>query len=259
MPETSDKEKRISTWATILNAVDSPVTRFALAVLVSDAVFASIGAFQHSEKLMIFSMHMFLAILAAFVLVSIWKPMVLYHPRYWHISKELHNSDKIGSWVITVVLALSMLVYMSYRYFMDSRHIEAITTYIAGPEVPVASDGVELKTESCKKSVETVLCTIIIEAPSNMTALRLIVLPAAERSIYATELKLKDKKIVVEDRPVSLRMELEKGKPNELTLLLFLSEVRTFIQSAIDVPIGIDFGKGEIYVEFRDIPLTETK
>jgi len=253
-----DKEKK-STWVRIINAVDSPVTLFALAVLVSDAVFAIIGTYYHNEEIMIFSMHMFLAILAAFVLVSVWKPMVLYHPRYWHQSKELQNTDKMGSWVITVVLIISMLVYMSYRYIIDSRDDAMIPTYIGRPDTPIAIAGADFKMDYCKKTSKHLICMLNITVPSDMTSLRVIGLPIDVRSIYASEIKLKDKKLIIDDRPVSKRMELGIGKPNELTFVFYLSEVHTLSRDTIDIPVGFDIGEGEFHIEFRNIQISNIK
>ena len=175
----TSKEELKSSWAKIIHAVDSPVTLFALAVLVSDAVFALAGAWCQNEKIMIFSMHMFLAILAAFVLVSVWQPVVLYHPRYWHMCKKKEKSDWIGSCVITIVLASSLVAYMSYRYLVDPRQDEIVATHSSGGlEDPVIVEGAEFKMKSCQKANKQIICIVVIDAPADLSSIRVIGLPA---------------------------------------------------------------------------------
>jgi hypothetical protein len=68
-------------WPTILAATGSPLKVFALTVLVCNSFFGVAAAWMDDLEAFTSSIHMFLAIVAAFVLTALWSPRSLYHPQ----------------------------------------------------------------------------------------------------------------------------------------------------------------------------------
>ncbi len=105
-------------FASALKMINSPLRFFALAVLVCNTVFGAIAGFMRIEKIFAFSVHMFLAIVGAVMLITLWAPRSLYHPEELReIEHLLPKHDRPG--VVTWILALALIGYVMYRFIVD--------------------------------------------------------------------------------------------------------------------------------------------
>jgi len=77
-------------------------------------VFGIVGAFTGDTKIIMYAMHMFLAIVGALVLIAIWCPKFLYHPNDIKNVDFNHPEDKTGKWVVTISLGIAMFAYMAF-------------------------------------------------------------------------------------------------------------------------------------------------
>ncbi len=114
----SPENPSIGDYPSIISAIRSPLSLFGLIMLVSNGVFAISAASMeapHDIEAFKYAIHMFLSIVGAFIMIAIWVPRSLYHPR------ELKGieGDIIGPTtpraVVTVVLLLVMFAYMAYQ------------------------------------------------------------------------------------------------------------------------------------------------
>ena len=67
-------------WARIISATGSPLKLFALTILVCNAIFGVAGASMDNETAFTYSLHVFVAVISAFVLIALWSPRSFYHP-----------------------------------------------------------------------------------------------------------------------------------------------------------------------------------
>lgn len=105
----------------ILRAVKSPLSFLTFSAIICEMVFGIVGAFTDHPEIIIFSMHMFLAIVGALILIAVWCPKSLYHPNDIKDIDIDHGDDKTGKWVVTISLAFALIAYMVYMAFMSNR------------------------------------------------------------------------------------------------------------------------------------------
>ena len=110
-------------WSRIMAATGSPLKLFALIVLVCNAVFGVAAASMGDLEAFTYTIHMFLAVVASFVLIALWSPRSLYHPKELLELKALEkgskDDDKIlpreRPWVATAVLIAGVVLYGLYQ------------------------------------------------------------------------------------------------------------------------------------------------
>ena len=88
-------------------------------------------------ELLKFSIHIFLAIVAALVLVAVWCPKSMYHPAELEDDKrkDIFKDRPEGPWVVTVALLIGIALYAYY--------------YLSKPQ-PLVSD------TECKQKIESI-------------------------------------------------------------------------------------------------------
>ena len=104
----------------LIPAIRSPLSFLAFAAIIADTVFGITGVIQDDQTTIVFTMHMFLAIVATVVLLALWSPKSLYRPEEVKDIAEEQLVDKTGRWVVTIVLSLAMVIYMAYRITKDT-------------------------------------------------------------------------------------------------------------------------------------------
>jgi hypothetical protein len=110
-------------WSRVLAATGSPLKLFALIVLVCNTVFGVAASWSGELEAFTYSIHMFLAIVASFVLIALWSPRSLYHPKELLELRELENGfdedEKLmppdRPWVATAVLVAGVIFYGLYQ------------------------------------------------------------------------------------------------------------------------------------------------
>jgi hypothetical protein len=76
-----------------MGAAGSPLKLFALMVLVCNAVFAIAASAMKNLDAFIYTIHMFLGIVAAFVAIALWSPRSLYHPRELSEIRDMERNE----------------------------------------------------------------------------------------------------------------------------------------------------------------------
>ncbi len=118
-PETEKKG-----WPRILAATGSPLKLFALTVLVCNSVFGVAAAWMENLEAFKYSIHMFLGIVAAFVLTALWSPRSLYHPKELleisNLQREGKEDKKLfpvdRPWVPTILIVGGVIFYAAYQF-----------------------------------------------------------------------------------------------------------------------------------------------
>jgi formate hydrogenlyase subunit 4 len=105
----------------ILRAVKSPLSFLTFSAIICETVFGIVGAFTDNPEIIIFSMHMFLAIVGALILIAVWCPKSLYHPNDIKDIDIDHEDDNTGKWVVTISLAFALIAYMIYMAIMSDK------------------------------------------------------------------------------------------------------------------------------------------
>ena len=105
----------------VLKATDSPLTMFALVILICNAVFALAAAELNDSQVMTYSMHMFLGIIGSFVAIAVWVPEALYHPRDIQ-EKKLFSKDYYRPRLM--VTGIIILVLIIYIFFVNPKDIQ---------------------------------------------------------------------------------------------------------------------------------------
>lgn len=98
----------------LLGAVKSPLSFLTFAAIICEMVFGIVGAFKNDTEIIMYAMHMFLAIVGALILIAIWCPKSLYHPNDIKDIDFNHPEDKTGKWVVTISLGIAMFGYMVF-------------------------------------------------------------------------------------------------------------------------------------------------
>jgi len=78
--EESPAEKRSNRWIGLVKATASPLKLFALIVLICNSVFGVAAAWSYDESVFIYTLHTFLFVIGAFVLIALWSPRSFYSP-----------------------------------------------------------------------------------------------------------------------------------------------------------------------------------
>jgi hypothetical protein len=119
MTDNTETEAAKGAWSQILEATGSPLKLFALIVLVCNAVFGVSSAFMEGTQAFVFSLHTFLAVVAAFILLALWSPRSFYNPKELlemrKLEQELGVSESIfpesRPLVPTIILVVGVLLY----------------------------------------------------------------------------------------------------------------------------------------------------
>lgn len=113
----SDNDINKKNTPAIIASLKSPLSVFGLAMLICNAVFSVSAAVMKSLDAFVYSIHTFLAIVFAFVIIAIWSPRSLYHPsELVGLEKELPEI-KHSRYVITGVFLLSGFSYAAYQVY----------------------------------------------------------------------------------------------------------------------------------------------
>ena len=103
----------------ILGAVKSPLGFLTFSAIICEMVFGIVGALKGNDEIIVFSMHMFLAIVGALILVAIWCPRSLYHPNEIKDIDIDRGDDNTGKWVVTISLGLAAIAYMVFTIIIN--------------------------------------------------------------------------------------------------------------------------------------------
>ena len=124
MPEEKDASEAQRHWSDIPSATGSPLKLFALIVLICNAVFAVAAALSSNEDAFIYTIHMFLAIVASFVLIALWSPKSFYGPKELLELKKLEaelGDERVfpqsQPLVPTLVLIAGVAGYAAYHIY----------------------------------------------------------------------------------------------------------------------------------------------
>jgi len=100
----------------IIATIGSPLKFFALAIIVCNTIFGVAAATMDDPNNFKYSIHMFLAIIGAFLLIALWSPRSLYHPTELEKIPE-KNLPKDHPLAATVFLFVGLAAYISYQIF----------------------------------------------------------------------------------------------------------------------------------------------
>jgi|GEM_PF-2303653 len=114
-----DADRDFTDVTRILSAIKSPLGFLTFSAIVCEMVFGAVGAWQDKPHIIIFAMHMFLAIVGALILVAVWCPGSLYHPKDIEGLNIESTNDNTGKWVVTISLGAALIFYMVYRLYQD--------------------------------------------------------------------------------------------------------------------------------------------
>ncbi|BFM08681.1 hypothetical protein [Halioxenophilus aromaticivorans] len=106
-----------SSFGTVLKAVKSPLSVFGLAMLICNAVFSLAAAMMDSLDAFIYSIHTFLAIVFAFIIIALWSPRSLYHPREMDGLEAQVPEVKHSRLIVTGLIVFGGCVYTAYQVF----------------------------------------------------------------------------------------------------------------------------------------------
>lgn len=125
--EAVSKESNTSVlkaYPAIISSLRSPLSMFGLAMLICNAVFSLSAGLIGELDAFIYSIHTFLSIVFAFIMIAIWSPRSLYHPSELEgLSNEIpeiKNSRIIITTVFLVVI-LSYGGYQMFKLYLDSK------------------------------------------------------------------------------------------------------------------------------------------
>ena len=120
MNDEPENNGQLDGQETLVDKVTSPLKFFALVVLVCNTIFGAVAALSKQYDIFVFSIHMFLGIVGAFILMAIWAPRSLYHPQdlrnVEHLLPE-HDNPKVVTWILGVAL----VGYVAYRIYIYHR------------------------------------------------------------------------------------------------------------------------------------------
>ncbi len=118
--ETSDNnnsESDLKSYPAIISSLRSPLSVFGLAMLICNAVFSLSAGIMGNLEAFIYSIHTFLAIVFAFIMIAIWSPRSLYHPSELKGIEDEMPDIKNSRLIITAVLLIVMLAYTVYQMY----------------------------------------------------------------------------------------------------------------------------------------------
>lgn len=112
---------------------------FALVVLVCNSVFGVAAAMMKDLDAFTYSLHLFLGVIAAFVLTALWSPRSLYHPKELLEIRHMQRDDDdrqifpvARPWVPTLVISVGVLFYGAYQFtkvLMESDAEESVSIF----------------------------------------------------------------------------------------------------------------------------------
>ena len=79
-PDNNANKSDLNNFPTIISSLRSPLSMFGLAMLICNAVFSLSAGLMNNLDAYIYSIHTFLSIVFAFIMIAIWSPRSLYHP-----------------------------------------------------------------------------------------------------------------------------------------------------------------------------------
>lgn len=110
-------------WIGVMRATGSPLKMFALIVLICNSVFGVAAAWSYGPEIFIYTLHTFLAVVAAFVMIVLWSPRSFYSPTELIALVELEQRTGRENTVFpvanpkiaTLVIAAFVLAYGIYQ------------------------------------------------------------------------------------------------------------------------------------------------
>jgi hypothetical protein len=100
-------------YSEILKLIGSPLHFLALTALICSAAFSIGAGLLRDKDSFAYCIHMFLAIVGLFVLIAIWCPEALYHPRELEgLNLNLPHRPEM----VTMAGLLGLASYMCYTY-----------------------------------------------------------------------------------------------------------------------------------------------
>lgn len=100
----------------IIPLISSPMSLFALIILVCNVIFAICATVLKDKELFKYCIHMFLAVVFFFGTIVLWSPACLYHPSEVEKFKIEQNS-----WIPTLANIICVMIYMGYQVFMANQ------------------------------------------------------------------------------------------------------------------------------------------
>ena len=101
----------------IISAIRSPLSMFALIMLVYNGVFAYSAAQMNDIEAFKYTIHMFLGIVGSFVMIAMWCPRSLYHPKELKGLSGNISDARFPKFVVTAVLMVLIFSYGGYQYY----------------------------------------------------------------------------------------------------------------------------------------------
>lgn len=116
MNDLSEKAGKDEKIPKILSAIGSPLKLLALVIIFSNTVFGIAESTMNDGENFKYSIHMFLAIVGAIILITLWSPKSLYHPAEL---KDLPDKvmPKENPKIATLIICGAMAAYMFYYAF----------------------------------------------------------------------------------------------------------------------------------------------
>lgn len=110
-------------WIGVMRATGSPLKMFALIVLICNSVFGVAASMSYGPDIFIYTLHTFLAVVAAFVMIVLWSPRSFYSPAELIALVELEQKagrensvfPVANPKVATLVIAAFVLAYGIYQ------------------------------------------------------------------------------------------------------------------------------------------------
>tara|TARA_R110001583_G_scaffold158239_2_gene310218 strand:- start:4672 stop:5028 length:357 start_codon:yes stop_codon:yes gene_type:complete len=98
----------------VIPKIASPLKLFALVIMICNSTFAVVAATMNNNEGFVYSIHMFLAIVGAFILIALWSPRSLYHPNeLLNIPVDQLPQDRPG--IATIIICAALIGYAVYQ------------------------------------------------------------------------------------------------------------------------------------------------
>ncbi|MCP4976088.1 MAG: hypothetical protein GY931_07995 [Maribacter sp.] len=105
-------------WSNIITVVGSPLKLFSLIILVCSTVFCIFAGISDDKENFKYTIHMFLGIVAGFLLLALWCPKLLYHPKELQgLGEDTADSLESKPIVPTVLITLGAVGYIFYQKY----------------------------------------------------------------------------------------------------------------------------------------------
>lgn len=103
-------------WSNVIDSVRSPIKFFTLVMLVCHAIFAICATILEAPMLVVYCMHMFVAMVSFMFIATLWCPSALYHPS--ELSSEQNNNVKNSPMIPTIFGMVGLVLYLIYQSFV---------------------------------------------------------------------------------------------------------------------------------------------